>query len=59
MMMKQIYIKPELEVVDVEMESHLASMSGLEDTEWGGETEGGDADANRHRGQWGNLWAED
>lgn len=56
-MMKLNYIKPEIEVVECEFESHIASMSGLEDTEWGGETEGGEADANRHRGEWGNLWA--
>lgn len=56
-MMKMNYIKPEIEVVECEFESHIASMSGLEDTEWGGETEGGEADGNRHRGEWGNLWA--
>ena len=33
-MMKMNYIKPEIEVVECEFESHIASMSGLEDTEW-------------------------
>lgn len=57
--MKKVYIKPEVEIVECELESLLAGsiqtdlpgMGGF-----GGE-EDGEADANRHRGEWGNLWA--
>ena len=59
--MKKVYVKPEVEVVEIELESHMATVSGnLEGTEDGGESSGGlEADGNRHRGEWGNLWAED
>lgn len=57
--MKKIYVKPAIEVVELvdELCTLTASNLGLE----GGEdSEGGmEADANRHRGEWGNLWAED
>lgn len=57
--MKNLYVKPEIEIVELELESHMASMSGnLDDTGNGGESGGGmEADGNRHRGEWGNLWA--
>lgn len=61
-MMKMNYIKPEIEVLECELESHLVSMSSpdLDGTGQGGDSQGGmEADANRHRGEWGNLWAED
>lgn len=61
--MKRIYIKPELEVLDVEIESYMLGLSSEESlpgTGNGGDSEGGmDADGNRYRGEWGNLWAED
>ena len=55
--MKKIYVKPAIEVVELvdELCTLTASNLGLE----GGEdSEGGmEADGNRHRGEWGNLWA--
>lgn len=59
--MMKVYVKPEVEVVEIELESHMATISGnLDGTVDGGESGGGmEADANRHRGEWGNLWAED
>ena len=59
--MKKVYVKPEAEVIEIELESHMATVSGnLDGTQDGGESGGGmEAAANRHRGEWGNLWAED
>lgn len=56
-----MYVKPEIEILELELESHMATISGnLEDSSDGGESSGGmEADGNRHRGEWGNLWAED
>lgn len=59
--MKKFYVKPEIEIVALEMESHMATISGnLDGVVDNGDSEGGrEADANRHRGEWGNLWSED
>ncbi len=61
--MKNVYVKPEIEVIEFEMEVYMLDVSAGDDlptTGNGGDSEGGmDADANRHRGEWGNLWAED
>ena len=56
--MKKEYIAPEMEVMEMEIESTLMTMSapGLEDSEWGGSTGGEEADSNKRRGTWGNLW---
>ena len=57
--MKMKYQKPEIEVIEFEMEIYMLD-SSLEGTGPGegdsGELEG---QSNRHRGEWGNLWAED
>lgn len=57
--MKKKYQKPEIELVEFDQEVYMVSLSleGVgdkteEDSDVG-------ADANRHRGEWGNLWAED
>jgi hypothetical protein len=57
--MKKMYVKPEIEIIQFESEIYMFTSSDLEGTETGGDKEGGSADANRHRGEWGNLWAED
>ncbi|MBR4041993.1 MAG: hypothetical protein IKJ09_06785 [Bacteroidaceae bacterium] len=59
--MKKMYVKPEIEIIELELESHMATISGnLDGVVDNGDSEGGrEADANRHRGEWGNLWAED
>ena len=60
--MKKVYQKPEIEIIEIELQSMIAE-SVTADGEGlgnGGDSEGGmEADANRHRGEWGNLWAED
>lgn len=58
--MKKVYISPTIEVVDLEVESHLMTASGdLPGTEDGGVNPPSEewGDANRHRGEWGNLWS--
>lgn len=67
--MKKTYIAPEITVIEMEIESPILSISGesggLDDTSWGGSagssTGNGkiEADANRRRGSWGNLWESD
>ena len=57
--MKKTYIAPEVQVMEVEIESALMSMSSptLGGTTDGGDSEGGmEADAPGRRGSWGNLW---
>lgn len=57
--MKKFYVKPAIEVVELvdELCTLTASNLGLESGE---DSEGGlEVEANRHRGEWGNLWAED
>lgn len=61
--MKKTYIKPVMEIMELDIETLMISMSapggnGNEGPSWGGESEGGmEADANdRRRGEWGNLW---
>lgn len=50
--MKTSYIKPALEIVDVEIEKMIATSQ----IEIGESKEEGTTDANGHRGAWGNLW---
>lgn len=54
-MEKRIYIAPECEVVEMETVTVIAGSTPEvgEDKETGG---GDDTAANRHRGEWGNLW---
>lgn len=62
--MKKAYVKPNIEIVEfaseVLMQAGSANADGLPGF-GGGDGEGGNTgpDANRHRGEWGNLWAED
>ena len=58
--MKHTYIAPEITVIEIETESLMLSVSGanggLDGTENGGLGSDMEADANRRRGTWGNLW---
>ena len=55
--MKKKYQKPEIEVIEFEMDVYMLDSSIITDGGEAGDDE--DANANRHRGEWGNLWAED
>lgn len=62
--MKKKYLKPSIEIVPIDFDVYMLSLSsegedGLPGSSTGGDMSGGSADANRHRGEWGNLWAED
>ena len=56
--MKKVYVKPEIEVIEVEYQPMMADSicTNLPDVGFGGEGDE-DPDANRYRGEWGNLWA--
>ena len=57
--MKQTYIAPEMEVVEIDTETMMLSLSAedsLEGTTDGGSGSGMEADVNKRRGKWGNLW---
>ena len=64
--MKKTYIKPEMEQMEMDTEALMLTMStpdgnsGLGGTSWGGNNPGDniEADGNRRRGEWGNLWAQ-
>ena len=60
--MKQTYIAPVAEVIEIEIEGQLMALSAKEtlggDTSWGGNGSGLDADAPGRRGEWGNLWVD-
>lgn len=62
--MKNIYVAPQMEVIEIENEIAMMALSAddaLPGTTWGGSTEGGnemEADANGRRGSWGNLWED-
>lgn len=53
--MKKTYIAPQMEVVELDVVSMIATsepkFENAEDSEGGME-----GDANRRRGEWGNLW---
>ncbi len=58
--MKQAYIAPQAEVIEIETETMMLGLSGesggLDGTTTGGLISDKDADANGRRGTWGNLW---
>ena len=56
--MKKKYQKPEIEVIEFEMEIYMLD-SSLEGTDPGDNPGDLEGQSNRHRGEWGNLWAED
>lgn len=59
-MEKKEYIAPECLVVELEMVNMIAGSvtEGVDpDEDWTEEGGGTDMGANRHRGEWGDLWA--
>ena len=58
MNMKKKYQKPEIEVIEFEMDIYMLD-SSLEGTDPGDDPGDLEGQSNRHRGEWGNLWAED
>lgn len=52
--MKTEYIKPELQIEEVEMTNMIATSLNV-----GEDIEEATTDANGRRGAWGNLWGED
>ena len=58
-MEKKEYIKPEIEVIDIEIQSQMMTTSpGTEPGFGEGEADDSTPLTNRRRGKWGNLWAE-
>lgn len=56
--MKKVYIKPEAEIIEFENEVYM--LTGSPEIGAGGDAnDDEEANSNRHRGEWGNLWAED
>ena len=56
-MEKKEYIKPSVEVIEMDTAQMIAASA--EDIPVGGDGQGGgDALSNRHRGKWGDLWAD-
>ena len=57
--MKKKYQKPEIEVVEFDYDEFALVATSPEIEDGGNAGDDDSADANRHRGEWGNLWAED
>ena len=58
-MEKKEYIKPEIVVMAIEAESQMMTASPNTPPGFGGEADDSTPLANRRRGKWGNLWAEE
>ena len=57
---KKKYIKPEIEVMAIEAESHMMTASPNTPPGFGeGEATDNEVLGNGRRGTWGNLWAEE
>ena len=57
--MKKKYIKPEIEVMTIEVQSQIMTASPNTPPGFGGEADDSTPLTNRYRrGTWGNLWAE-
>ena len=57
-MKKKEYIKPQIEVVEMQVSQVLTASAN--DIPVGGDGQGGgDALSNDRRGSWGNLWSDD
>lgn len=57
MIEKKEYIKPEIEVVSLEVQSQILSASNF-NPESGDNYEDDEAGSTGRRGTWGNLWEE-
>ena len=56
-MEKKEYIKPEVEVIDIDSVQMLCASNQFDITDT--PTDNDAVMSNRHRGTWGNLWADD
>lgn len=55
--MKKDYLKPEMDVMEIAVESMIAtSGEGEHDSTIPGGKDDGSGFSNDHRGSWGNLW---
>lgn len=57
--MKKQYIKPAVEIVEIEQETLMLTASGEQTNAGTGSGTAGDDTpnlSNKHRGTWGNLW---
>lgn len=52
--MKNVYVKPEMDVMEITVESMIATSTSTIPVVPGENDE--DPRANDHRGSWGNLW---
>ncbi len=57
MIEKEEYIKPEIEVISLEVQSQILSASNF-NPESGNNYGGDEAGSTGRRGTWGNLWEE-
>ena len=58
-MNKKEYIKPEIEVMPVEVQSQMMTASPYTPPGFGeGDANDSEVLTNRRRGTWGNLWSE-
>lgn len=55
---KKLYQKPKVDVWDLEYDVYMISGSNPEIGD-GGDADDEEANSNRHRGEWGNLWSKD
>lgn len=56
-MNKKEYIKPETEIILLEVQAQMMTTSPLTQPNVGeGEADGSDVLVNQRRGKWGNLW---
>ena len=55
--MKKIYIAPDMEIAELEVVDMLAASLSVDVSDE--VTEDDAVMSNRHRGEWGNLWADD
>lgn len=54
------YQKPVAEILEFENDVYMLTTSGDMNIGDGGDADDGEeSGANRHRGEWGNLWAEE
>lgn len=53
--MKALYVKPEMQVIEVEAQTVLAASVEVDMSKATADDKG-DMDARGHRGSWGDLW---
>ena len=55
-MKKKTYIKPEMEVIDIEPQQMMTTSPGTEPGFGSGDADSSDPLSTGRRGTWGNLW---